>query len=65
MVETPYEVMPCPKCGSDHLITEIMQSQDVYLEDGVTDYIEPRGQPEIHEVWCTKCDEKVWERGEE
>lgn len=59
--ETCFESMPCPQCGSQHLIQMIKQSEDVYVdENGDFENIEPRGFVNPIEVACPECDEVIW-----
>lgn len=57
-----YDNMPCPQCGSQHLIQHVNQSEDVYIDsDGQLEGIEPRDSVDVRELWCPECDEKIWE----
>jgi hypothetical protein len=63
MSEKPTDNMPCPHCGSTHLVQHVTRSEDVHVTyDGELEYIAPRGMLEIQELWCPKCDKKLWER---
>jgi ssDNA-binding Zn-finger/Zn-ribbon topoisomerase 1 len=53
--------MPCPDCGSTHLIQHNEQSENVFVsEGGDPEYYEPRNVKST-ELWCPKCDEKLWQ----
>lgn len=64
--DSPFDVMPCPKCGSHHMMQENIQTEDVHLDkDGEVEEYVPRGIGQITAVWCPNCDEQVydWEEG--
>lgn len=63
--EMLFDNMPCPECGSTHLIQHVRQSEDVHVdENGDIDYIDPRDTVDVEELWCPECDEKIWESDE-
>lgn len=59
--ENLFDNMPCPDCGSQHLIQHVNQSEDIHVtEEGDIEYIEPRDSIDVRELWCPECDEKLW-----
>jgi len=61
--ETLNANMPCPDCGSQHLIQHTSRSEDVYVtQNGDFEMIEPRDPVDVEELWCPECDEKLWSK---
>jgi len=57
------DALPCPACGCTELVQHVTQSENLTVtENGVIEHIEPREYVDVQEVWCTRCDEKIWER---
>jgi hypothetical protein len=65
MNQTPenyYDALPCNHCGSHHMTQQITRTESVYLDDdGEINEIKPQDTIDVQAVWCTECDEKVWE----
>jgi endogenous inhibitor of DNA gyrase (YacG/DUF329 family) len=63
--EDLYDNMPCPDCGSNHLIQTSIQSEDLRVDgNGDPKSFSPRDSIDVIQLDCPECDKTLWEKDE-